>query len=352
MPVRGSRGGALVGAVLLVVPSVVAAAAADDAALIRRPAIEAALPEVARRFERWRVMFDFGDGNIAEWPARRACFLEERFPPRAPSLPPTRPSTERQAMIPRARLAIYQLSGERTVLPIGTISRIAPWMCGYTRRGAAAKPADRMVFFADPAQPVLVDTGAGARRLTVRDFRNRPPRDEEAQQRDGTRVPLPAALTDRLLEPEMRQALRLTGRLETGSRFDFFAIERPHDDLEQFVSQDLEITLDPRRGRERIRSLYWYFDRLIPEASAYWAQVWGLFREQDGHWRPLHVWSSAYAGLRSHEHVVVLAAVDLDGDGIDELIVERRLYEGRTWLIVGWEHDRPVVLYESGYDGP
>ena len=47
----------------------------------------------------------------------------------------------------------------------------------------------------------------------------------------------------------------------------------------------------------------------------------------------------------------VVGTADLDGDGIDELFVKKLVWEGHTYQILTWHEGRPVVVYESGYDG-
>ena len=73
----------------------------------------------------------------------------------------------------------------------------------------------------------------------------------------------------------------------------------------------------------------------------------GLLTRVGGAFKPFGLDASKYEfGGRSYYYV--LAVGDLDGDGIDELIVRRIEFEAEedNLELWAWEHDGPVRLYK------
>ena len=73
----------------------------------------------------------------------------------------------------------------------------------------------------------------------------------------------------------------------------------------------------------------------------------GLFTRVGGAFKPFRLDATKYE-FEGRSYYYVLAVGDLDGDGIDELIVRRIEFEAEedNLELWAWEHDGPVRLYK------
>lgn len=119
-------------------------------------------------------------------------------------------------------------------------------------------------------------------------------------------------------------------------------------DLRLIGWQQFDITLDPRRSRERVWSITYFWKR---EGDAYASmKLWGLFTGSRAIPRtPLFLWKSdevTWEQQNSGDFSVDFVA-DLNGDGVEEIIVRRSIFEGYGDAILAWSSRGPVVIYED-----
>jgi hypothetical protein len=123
----------------------------------------------------------------------------------------------------------------------------------------------------------------------------------------------------------------------------------PQADLEKTLDvvlmQDFEAALHVPKKKEHIWSIFWRVDadtvRTDPIYSA-----WGLFTRINGVLKPFYLAATEYHDGDSHYQV--LAVGDLDGDGIDELVVRDHVFEAEedNLEIWAWENDAPVQIHK------
>ena len=125
-------------------------------------------------------------------------------------------------------------------------------------------------------------------------------------------------------------------------------------DADQFHAQPFVAVLDPRRGPESM----WLLgaigrpDGPAAEAATYYT-VNQVVRA-DAAAAPLYQAgpSGGLARDRAGSFVAqVVAALDLDGDGVDELVLRLRYYSGGNLQVLKWTGTRFTVLRQGGYEG-
>lgn len=115
--------------------------------------------------------------------------------------------------------------------------------------------------------------------------------------------------------------------------------------LDVVLMQDFEAAFHVPKKKEHIWSIFWRVDadtvRTDPIYSA-----WGLFTRINGVLKPFYLAATEYHDGDSHYQV--LAVGDLDGDGIDELIVRDHVFEAEedNLEIWAWENDAPVQIHK------
>ncbi|OPY78017.1 MAG: hypothetical protein A4E64_00933 [Syntrophorhabdus sp. PtaU1.Bin058] len=93
--------------------------------------------------------------------------------------------------------------------------------------------------------------------------------------------------------------------------------------------------------------------RTKPGAWSYEENVWGIFKVVQGGFVPLYISKAADdSGMYDKLYrVYFLAAVDLDGDGLDEIVIRVRQYEGRHYEVLTLKDNGFVEAYVSFYYG-
>lgn len=73
---------------------------------------------------------------------------------------------------------------------------------------------------------------------------------------------------------------------------------------------------------------------------------WGLFTKKNGVLKPFHLAAKWDEDIGTSPYYHILAVGDLDGNGIDELIVNRIEFEAEEAMLElwGWEHGGPVAI--------
>ena len=129
--------------------------------------------------------------------------------------------------------------------------------------------------------------------------------------------------------------------------------------LRMAKAQPFEAAVAPQRGPEPLWNILWYGQRSERKLSPWIVEilgdsVWGLFRpanEGAGEGvAPLHfdVWSGNITEIPYGARI--LAVADLDGNGVDELILENAFWEGRSTDIATWRDGEFLLAYIGGYE--
>lgn len=80
---------------------------------------------------------------------------------------------------------------------------------------------------------------------------------------------------------------------------------------------------------------------------------WGILRADDEGFVPLYL-QGPVAMLQNYGSFIdarFVAALDLDGDGYDELVVGASYYEGNNYRVFSWQTEKLVEVYDSFYYG-
>jgi hypothetical protein len=154
--------------------------------------------------------------------------------------------------------------------------------------------------------------------------------------------------------------------LESDDVARFIAAEHVNDaflDVERNFSvalvQEFDAALRTPKKKEHVWSLNWRIDNewigTRNEKNEWTAERndrgtvgfegWGVFTKMTGALKPFHLAAAKYE-YGGHPYYYVLAAGDLDGDGIDELVVKRVEFEAEqdNLEIWAWEHGGPVTI--------
>jgi hypothetical protein len=124
--------------------------------------------------------------------------------------------------------------------------------------------------------------------------------------------------------------------------------------------QEFDIALRTPAKKEHIWSINWRvanewiatksdsneWTTKINDSNPVGYSVWGLFTKVNGVMKPFHLAATRDETIGASPYYYVLAIGDLDGNGIDELIVNRIEFEAEESLLElwAWEHGGPVVI--------
>ncbi|WP_156917961.1 FG-GAP repeat protein [Bradyrhizobium sp. Cp5.3] len=112
--------------------------------------------------------------------------------------------------------------------------------------------------------------------------------------------------------------------------------------------QEFDAALSAPGHKEHIWSINWRVETNPGKPDDYVGyEAWGLFTRVNGALKPFHLaaresWSSG----ENSNYFYVLATGDLDGDGIDEMVVREMVFEGEEDLVQlwAWERGMPVTI--------
>ncbi len=110
-------------------------------------------------------------------------------------------------------------------------------------------------------------------------------------------------------------------------------------------------TFRARYNRSRPSELVWSIDWLcVHDNDELLGAFWGVFRSAGDRLVPVYL-SGRKARTNYGNSYDILGVGDLDGDGIDELIVEELLLEGHVNEVLTWHGGKPVVVILGAYIG-
>jgi hypothetical protein len=120
--------------------------------------------------------------------------------------------------------------------------------------------------------------------------------------------------------------------------------DHPSDDHKRFFyGTSIEALI-----RNEVRKL-WLFNYSHPDTTL-GTHPWGVFLEQDGHLQPLYVYKPTSA--KDPYVAYFTAAVDLDRDGTDELIIEASYRIGTAYKVISNVGGKYQETFTSYYRGP
>jgi hypothetical protein len=118
-------------------------------------------------------------------------------------------------------------------------------------------------------------------------------------------------------------------------------------DLAVALVQDFYAALREPNKKEHVWSINWRVDNGYGNANYVGYEAWGLFTEDGGVLKPFYLVADESSGeAPSATYYYVLAAGDLDGDGIDELVTRQMVFESEEDDIelMAWENGAPVWI--------
>ncbi len=118
-------------------------------------------------------------------------------------------------------------------------------------------------------------------------------------------------------------------------------------DLAVALVQDFYAALRVPNKKEHIWSINWRVDNGYGNADYAGYEAWGLFTNENGTLKPFFlVADESSAEAPSATYYYVLAAGDLDGDGIDEMITRQMVFEAEEdkLELMAFEHGAPVWI--------
>lgn len=128
-------------------------------------------------------------------------------------------------------------------------------------------------------------------------------------------------------------------------------LDNPQLDVEKDLAvalvQDFYAALRTPNKKEHIWSINWRVDNGYGNADYAGYEAWGLFTEENGVLKPFYLVGDKSSGeAPSATYYYILAAGDLDGDGIDELITRQMVFESEEDDIelMAWESGAPVWI--------
>jgi hypothetical protein len=116
-------------------------------------------------------------------------------------------------------------------------------------------------------------------------------------------------------------------------------------ELHEVSIQDFDACLDAKKGVEKFRTVNWI--------SGEYTSAFAIYRqdEKDKYAEPVAVYFSSRQAYNDNFRPKVEAAVNLGGDGADELIMSVLYSEGNAFRVFEVRDGKLNTLYESGYYG-
>lgn len=120
--------------------------------------------------------------------------------------------------------------------------------------------------------------------------------------------------------------------------------QNDHDDHRRFLyGTSIEASIQRRISR------LWLLNYSHPDTSI-GSHPWGIFLEMPGGLEPLYVFKPSDSDR--HYVAYLLAAIDLNQDGTDELVVEATYHNGTAYKVISATGNKYQEVYTSYYRGP
>jgi hypothetical protein len=158
----------------------------------------------------------------------------------------------------------------------------------------------------------------------------------------------PTEPDEKVVTKDLMDALRSpeTARFITARRLDNAQLQLDRD-IAVVLVQDFEATLRTPKRKEHVWSINWRVEHRTTTSYAGY-EAWGLFTRVNGMLKPFYL-----AGARSSgetpmaSYYYFLAVGDLNGDGVDELVVREVGFEKEEddLEIWAWERGAPVQIH-------
>jgi hypothetical protein len=111
--------------------------------------------------------------------------------------------------------------------------------------------------------------------------------------------------------------------------------------------QKFDAALRAPGHKEHIWSINWRAETNPGEPDYVGCEAWGLFTRVNGALKPFHLAArESWSGGQNTDYFYVLATGDLDGDGIDEMVVRETVFEAEEDYVQlwAWERGMPVTI--------
>ncbi|WP_128089642.1 hypothetical protein [Bradyrhizobium viridifuturi] len=118
--------------------------------------------------------------------------------------------------------------------------------------------------------------------------------------------------------------------------------------------QEFDAALRTPGHKEHIWSINWRVETNPGKTDDYVGyEAWGLFTRVNGALKPFHLAAreSSSSGENS-DYFYLLATGDLDGDGIDEMVVREMIFEAEEDYVQLWAWERGIPVAVSKIPGP
>lgn len=158
----------------------------------------------------------------------------------------------------------------------------------------------------------------------------------------------PTKPDDKVVTKDLRDALRSreVAKFVTARRLDNAHLQLDRD-IAVVLVQDFEAALRSPKRKEHVWSINWRVEHRTSTSYAGY-EAWGLFTRVNGMLKPFYLAGAISSGeTPMASYYYVLAAGDLNGDGIDELVAREVGFEKEEddLEIWAWERGAPVRIH-------